>query len=102
MRITCPCCGERALDEFSYYGDATVKRPDIASPTAMPEFVAYTFERVNAAGPHRELWYHTAGCHLWLVITRNVINHEILSVETARDVALARTQQLPTPGRGSA
>ena len=26
MRITCPYCGERALEEFTYRGDATVKR----------------------------------------------------------------------------
>ena len=23
------------------------------------------------AGPHREYWYHGAGCHAWLVVTRN-------------------------------
>lgn len=90
MRINCPCCGERGIDEFSYYGDATVTRPDLTSPTAMAEFVAYAFERANIPGPHRELWYHAAGCHLWLVVTRNVATHEILSVESARDVALAR------------
>ena len=24
MRIPCPCCGERPIDEFGYLGDATV------------------------------------------------------------------------------
>jgi heterotetrameric sarcosine oxidase delta subunit len=98
MRIICPCCGERGVDEFAYYGDATVTRPDPTSPAAMAEFVAYAFERNNIAGPHRELWYHAAGCHLWLVVTRNVMTHEILSVERARDVALAR----PAIAKGSA
>ncbi len=28
MRIKCPYCGERALEEFTYRGDATVTRPD--------------------------------------------------------------------------
>src|SRR5665648_1182144 len=27
MRIKCPYCGERALEEFTYSGDATVTRP---------------------------------------------------------------------------
>ncbi len=89
MRIACPHCGERSLDEFLYSGDATVKRPDFASPTAMDEFVAYTFERTNPPGPHRELWYHSAGCHAWLVVTRNVATHAISDVKLARDVALA-------------
>ena len=102
MRIACPCCGERAIDEYAYYGDASVVRPDIASPTAMQDFVAYTFERVNAPGPHRELWYHAAGCHLWLVVTRNVSTHEILSVETAREVALARASNPEATIKGSA
>jgi sarcosine oxidase subunit delta len=91
MRIKCPHCGERSLDEFVYHGDATVTRPDPSSPTAMADFVSYAFERTNAAGAHRELWYHSAGCHAWLVITRNLITHAITSVENARDVALSRT-----------
>ena len=89
MRIACPHCGERSLDEFVYSGDATVSRPDFASPDAMDAFVAYTYERTNPAGPHRELWYHAAGCHAWLVVTRNVATHAIAAVEPARDVALA-------------
>ncbi len=90
MRIICPHCGERGLDEFVYHGDASLTRPDPASATAMADFVRYAFERENKAGAHRELWYHSAGCHAWLVVTRNVITHAIASVELARDVALAR------------
>ncbi len=90
MRINCPCCGERSLDEFVYHGDATVTRPDASAPSAMADFVAYAFERTNAAGVHRELWYHAAGCHLWLVVTRNLMTHAITSVDRARDIALAR------------
>ncbi|MEQ1654027.1 MAG: sarcosine oxidase subunit delta [Hyphomicrobium sp.] len=90
MRFNCPCCGERGLDEFVYSGDASVTRPDPAAPCAMKDFIAYTYERSNVAGVHRELWYHAAGCHLWLVVTRNVMNHQILGIERASDVALAR------------
>lgn len=88
MRIACPHCGERSLDEFLYSGDATVKRPDFASPNAMDEFVGYVYDRSNPPGMHRELWYHAAGCHAWLVVTRGVATHVITSVELARDVAL--------------
>jgi heterotetrameric sarcosine oxidase delta subunit len=94
MRIACPYCGERSLDEFLYSGDATVKRPnfaspdDFASPNAAKEFVSYVYERANPPGQHRELWYHSAGCHAWLVVTRTVATHAITAVEIARDVAL--------------
>lgn len=93
MRIACPHCGERSLDEYLYLGDATVRRPDISSPTAAAEFVSYVYERTNPPGKHRELWYHAAGCHAWLVVTRDVSTHAIASVELAKDVALASSSQ---------
>ena len=70
LAAPCPCCGDRGVDEFAYYGDASVTRPDASAPTAMADFIAYAYERTNSAGLHRELWYHAAGCHLWLVVTR--------------------------------
>jgi len=87
MRISCPNCGDRGLDEFLYYGDASVSRPDFSAPKAMEDFVHYVYDRGNPAGDHKELWYHSAGCHAWLVVSRNTSNHEIKSVERARDVA---------------
>lgn len=88
MRIACPHCGERSLDEFVYSGDATVKRPDAMSPDALAAFVDYVYVRDNPSGLHRELWYHAAGCHAWLVVTRGVTTHEITAVETAREASL--------------
>lgn len=90
MRITCPHCGERSLDEYLYLGDASVARPDPSTPDAAAQFYAYGYERQNVAGPHKELWYHSAGCHAWLVVERDTRTHEIASVALAKDVALAR------------
>jgi len=88
MRIACPYCGERSLDEYLYSGDATVRRPEPSSANAAADFYSYVYERANPPGKHRELWYHAAGCHAWLVVTRDVSTHIITSVELARDVAL--------------
>jgi sarcosine oxidase subunit delta len=90
MRISCPHCGERALDEFSYLGDASVTRPDPAAADAADAFYTYAYERRNIAGPTQELWYHQAGCHAWLVVTRDTRTHEISDVKAAQDVALER------------
>lgn len=90
MRIPCPYCGERALDEFVYQGDASAIRPSPEAPNAMEAFYAYAYERRNIAGIHRELWYHGAGCRAWLVVTRDTRTHDISNVEPARDVAMAR------------
>jgi len=90
MRINCPYCGERGNEEFSYLGDASVVRPDPASANAADDFYAFGYERRNVAGPMQELWYHAAGCHAWLVVTRDTRTHEISDVKSAQDIALAR------------
>jgi methylglutamate dehydrogenase subunit B len=84
MRIACPHCGERDVREFSYLGDATVRRPDPQASDALDRFIDYVYLRDNPAGPHREFWYHGVGCQAWLVVTRNTRTHEILSVESCK------------------
>lgn len=90
MRIPCPYCGPRGVDEFSYLGDATLQRPDPASETALADFVDYVHLRDNLAGLHRELWQHASGCQSWLVVSRDTCTHKIEGAEMAKDVALAR------------
>lgn len=87
MRIDCPYCGERDAHEFAYLGDATVVRPDPAKPGVAQAFYDYVYLRDNPAGPHRELWYHTAGCHSWLVVTRDTRTHAISAVTFAGEDA---------------
>jgi sarcosine oxidase subunit delta len=86
MRICCPYCGDRDLREFVYLGDAALKRPDPNAPGALEQFTAYVYQRDNTAGAHRDFWYHAAGCHAWLVVTRNTLTHDILAVESAKEV----------------
>jgi sarcosine oxidase subunit delta len=77
MRLTCPICGTRGIEEFSYFGDATLKRP---APGAPPEcWVDYVYIRNNQAGAHNELWYHAASCRSFLKVERNTLTHAILS-----------------------
>ena len=96
MRIACPFCGERGNEEFVYLGDATLVRPDPGVAGATQAFADYLYLRDNVRGLHRELWYHAAGCHGWLVVTRDTMSHEIKRVEFARDVA--RTRPLAAGG----
>lgn len=87
MRITCPHCGERWLEEFTYRGDASVTRP---APSESSEvWTAYVYLRSNRAGAHREFWYH-GPCHAWLVLTRDVRTHEVLTIDLPIEQAAVR------------
>jgi heterotetrameric sarcosine oxidase delta subunit len=83
MRITCPHCGARDAQEFTYLGAADLKRPDGMAATEA-EMFEYVYLRDNPRGPHRELWYHGSGCRAWVVVTRNTFTHEITGVEAAK------------------
>jgi methylglutamate dehydrogenase subunit B len=85
VRIVCPCCGERGVEEFSFGGDASVVRPEDSDVGA---FADYVYLRENPQGPHREYWHHAAGCRAWLVVTRDTRTHEIAGVALARDGVL--------------
>ena len=81
MRIRCPFCGERDLNEFAYLGDAQFKSPEPGTPDAAARFFEAVYLRDNPAGPHDELWFHTSGCRSWLRVTRDTLTHEILCVQ---------------------
>ncbi len=83
MRITCPYCGERPSEEFSYLGDASLRRPD--ADAGLDAWHDYVYIRDNPRGPHREYWQHVGGCRAWLVVQRDTLSHEVFEVMPARD-----------------
>jgi len=82
LSIPCPHCGARDRNEFSYGGDADRRPPDLSADLAGGWF-DYVYIRDNPRGPHREFWQHSGGCRAWLVVNRDTVTHEILSVEAA-------------------
>ena len=84
LLIPCPWCGPRAQIEFTYGGDATLKRPPPDAPSA--SWLEFVYLRDNPAGLHDELWQHSAGCRQWFRVRRDTRTHEILdSAPPARD-----------------
>ncbi|MEE9313473.1 MAG: sarcosine oxidase subunit delta [Rhizobiaceae bacterium] len=80
MRFTCPHCGPRDHQEFTYRGDASAIRPDIKN-TSIGDHNAYVFDRANPDGEHREIWNHTLGCRTHVIVTRNTVTHEVTVCE---------------------
>ncbi|MEO8486375.1 MAG: sarcosine oxidase subunit delta [Betaproteobacteria bacterium] len=77
MLIRCPWCGPRAQAEFTYGGDASVRRP--ATDASEADWFAYVYLRDNPKGPHDELWLHSAGCRSWLEVRRDTRTHDVLA-----------------------
>ncbi len=94
MLLPCPWCGERDLSEFTYGGDASVKRP--ADDAPMEEWVNYVYFRDNPRGRHLEHWQHLQGCRAWVVIQRDTLTHEITGSWPADAHALGQVGQLET------
>lgn len=85
MRLNCPYCGTRSVNEFVSNGSAAPKRPTLAEP--IEQWIDYVYFRDNTAGVHQEWFYHAMGCRGWLIVTRNTVTHDILDVKAAREVA---------------
>ena len=52
LEIKCPYCGTRSQIEFSYGGDATVKRPDLNKEISNQEWDNFVYYRKNPRGKH--------------------------------------------------
>ncbi len=83
IRINCPWCGERNMEEFSYGGDAINKHPDLSADTSAAQYYDYVYLRNNSCGPHLEYWHHVNGCRQWLKVKRDTLTHEVLATAPA-------------------
>ena len=81
MLLPCPYCGPRSSEEFTYLGDASVKRP--SPKAAFEKWHEFVHERRNPMGLIREFWQHTGGCRAWLVCERNTVTHEVFNMVPA-------------------
>ena len=85
MLIKCPHCGARPSEEFTYLGDASVRRPKSNDPASMDEWFDYVYLRDNRKGRMHEYWHHSGGCRSWLVAERDTATHAFFSTMTAHE-----------------
>jgi heterotetrameric sarcosine oxidase delta subunit len=77
--LSCPTCGPRPVDEFSWGGEFT-ERP--ARGCDDRELFRTLYTKRNVAGVQDEWWFHGAGCREWFTALRDTRTNEVLS--TAR------------------
>lgn len=78
LEIHCPHCDEaRSEEEFSYAGEAHIRRP--AEPAALSDAAwgEYLHFRGNPRGAHREIWFHVAGCRRYFNVLRDTVSYAI-------------------------
>ena len=85
LEIKCPYCGKRSQNEFSYGGDATIKRPELGSEVSDKVWDDFIYNRKNPKGEHAELWHHVAGCRQWFKVLRDTATHEIFKTAKIKE-----------------
>jgi sarcosine oxidase subunit delta len=81
--LSCPNCGPRPVDEYSYGGEVTVRPTSSEDERAL---FSYLYFRRNVTGPQREWWFHSSGCREWFQAERDTRDNIVL--QTARPGAL--------------
>ena len=79
LLIKCPWCGVRDETDFSYGGEAGIKRPLNPADLNDQEWADYLFMRKNTRGLFLEHWNHSLGCRQWLIVERDTVTYEIIS-----------------------
>ena len=74
--IPCPNCGPRSAYEF-YFGGEYQKRPGLDAQNH--EWTNYLYFRKNSDGEQIEWWYHSSGCRLWFLATRETSTNHVTS-----------------------
>jgi len=75
LKITCPNCGSRPLQEF-VYGEILAVPESITDPEQQD--VDRAFMHNNPEGPTTERWFHTYGCRRWLTVERDTSEDVII------------------------
>jgi heterotetrameric sarcosine oxidase delta subunit len=68
IRITCPHCGERPVQEF-VYGEVLSPPAGLADREALN--LDRAFMRTNPEGVTHERWFHSYGCRRWFGVRRD-------------------------------
>ena len=75
IRIPCPHCGGRPLEEF-LHGELHPVPDSITDPEARAFDRAFMHD--NPEGPVLERWFHAHGCRRWVTVRRDTTDETLL------------------------
>ena len=75
--LTCPLCGRRPIDEFTFGGERRPVPDWIEGDDARNLDEVWNFE--NADGVTTERWFHAAGCRRWLTVHRDTSTDTVVA-----------------------
>lgn len=75
IRLHCPHCGNRALEEF-LYGEIPSAPESLTG--ADERNLDRAFMLTNTEGPTIERWFHALGCRRWIDVRRDTRTNRIL------------------------
>jgi heterotetrameric sarcosine oxidase delta subunit len=78
--LTCPVCGRRPIDEFSFGGELPTVPDRITDPAERDVDHVWMFD--NVAGITTERWFHHAGCRRWHTVRRDTITDTVIEAAT--------------------
>ena len=73
--IACPNCGPRSVYEFQFGGEYQ-RRPSGDAPDR--KWAGYLYFRKNSEGEQIEWWYHSSGCQLWFLASRETSTNRVI------------------------
>lgn len=73
--ITCPTCGRRPVEEYSFGGELPSVPDRITDQTERD--IDYVWMYDNVAGLTTERWFHRAGCRRWLTLRRDTVTDSV-------------------------
>lgn len=76
LRLTCPNCGPRNIQEFRFGGEKNARPPNPAAQSD-DEWAHYLYMRPNVRGVQTEWWLHRYGCGLWFYAERHTLTNVI-------------------------
>lgn len=77
IRIPCPHCGTRPVEEF-VYGEVPVVPDEIQTLGREAADFDFGFMRNNPEGVQREAWFHSYGCRRWVYVLRDTVTDTVI------------------------